>query len=43
MKLTSVLTGEKFRDLPDPKDNTSVQRAWLPAPDPSIVIAQKNI
>jgi len=31
IKTTSVLTGEKFRDDPDPQLNTKMQRSWIPS------------
>jgi hypothetical protein len=29
LKMTSLLTGEQYRDFPDPQHNTSIQRAWV--------------
>jgi len=42
-KMTSVLTGEKFKNLPEPKDNTGVQRSWLPYPDRGLDVALQNL
>lgn len=41
--MTSVVTGEKFRDAPDPKENTQIQRAWLPTSDPGLTVATNNL
>ncbi|EGR32527.1 hypothetical protein IMG5_079140 [Ichthyophthirius multifiliis] len=42
-KMTSVLTGEKYKNEQDPKDNTSIQRAWLPYYDKALQVAEKNL
>lgn len=59
LKMTSVLTGEKYRNrkkliiyfrqtlncllVIDPKDNTSVQRSWLPFKDKALLYAEENL
>lgn len=41
--MTSVLTGEKYREGYDPQHNTEVQRAWLPAKDKALYVAKNNL
>lgn len=43
MRLTSCLTGEKYRESEDPKDSTRAQRAWLPRTDSSLRFAEQNL
>eukprot|EP01016_Furgasonia_blochmanni_P004704 TRINITY_DN11816_c0_g1_i1.p1 TRINITY_DN11816_c0_g1~~TRINITY_DN11816_c0_g1_i1.p1 ORF type:complete len:350 (-),score=30.12 TRINITY_DN11816_c0_g1_i1:166-1215(-) len=43
VKMTSALTGEKYRDKSEPKENTSVQRSWLPFKDKAILVAEDNL
>ncbi|EGR29563.1 thioesterase family protein, putative [Ichthyophthirius multifiliis] len=43
LKMTSILTAEKYKNGIDPKDNTAIQRSWLPYYDKAIFFAEKNI
>ncbi|KAL4432987.1 hypothetical protein ABPG74_005360 [Tetrahymena malaccensis] len=42
-KMTSVLTAEKYKNEQEPKDNTSIQRSWLPYKDKALQVAQNNL
>lgn len=41
--MTSVLTGEKYKNEIDPKDNTAIQRSWMPQKDKALLAAQSNL
>ncbi|CAD8142045.1 unnamed protein product [Paramecium octaurelia] len=43
LKMTSVITGEKYRDSVDPKENTEVQRQWVHCGDSGLKTAQNNL
>eukprot|EP01017_Pseudomicrothorax_dubius_P028085 TRINITY_DN3314_c0_g1_i1.p1 TRINITY_DN3314_c0_g1~~TRINITY_DN3314_c0_g1_i1.p1 ORF type:complete len:330 (-),score=53.73 TRINITY_DN3314_c0_g1_i1:148-1137(-) len=43
LKMTSALTGEKLKEGADPKEDTRVQRAWLPQVDKAIEVASRNV
>ena len=41
--MTSVLTGEQYRDFEDPQHNTHCQRTWVYGGDPLVGIADKGL
>jgi len=43
IKQTSPLVGEQFKDSPDPKQNTMVQRAWQYSLPADLKVAEKNL
>lgn len=42
-KMTSVLTGEQYRDFEDPQHNSHCQRSWVYGGDPTIGVADKGL
>ncbi|KRX02786.1 hypothetical protein PPERSA_02276 [Pseudocohnilembus persalinus] len=43
IKSISALTGEKFKNEQEPKDNTAIQRSWLPYQDKALNAADNNL
>ena len=41
--MTSVLTGEQYRDFEDPQHNTHCQRTWVYGGDPLVKIADNGL
>ena len=41
--MTSCLTGEQYRDFPDPQFNTHVQRSWVPGRENSLTAADRKL
>jgi len=43
IKMTSPLTGEVFKQEPDPQQNTRIQRAWLPYVEGAVKAAEEGL
>lgn len=43
LKMTSCLTGEQYRDFPDPQFNTHVQRSWIYGREGSLKAADRKL
>ncbi len=42
-KMTSVLTGEQYRDFEDPQHNTHCQRTWVYGGDSTVALSDKGL
>lgn len=43
IKMTSVLTGEQYRDYEDPQHNTHCQRTWVQGGDNTLLVTDANL
>lgn len=43
IKMTSVLTGEQYRDFEDPQQNTHIQRSWVYGGERTLDVADDNL